>query len=161
MSKLISENKTVSSFTNNSTECSEVKVVKSIDESWENALNHGVRSVVEELLHPDFVWVHNQAEMIQRSKLDFLNFFDTVFPHSVSKPVSVRSGIREQRNVKVIKHPGTAVVYGFTDVKRAGGSINEPDTRPLLVFHFMRTYVKAANGYLLLANHTMLLSEGK
>ncbi len=94
------------SFTNNSTECSDVKMVKSIYESWENALNHGVRSVVEELLHPDFVWLHNQAEMIQRSKLDFLNFFDTVFPHSVSKPVSVRSGIREQRNVKVIKHRG-------------------------------------------------------
>ncbi|ENJ2051510.1 nuclear transport factor 2 family protein [Vibrio parahaemolyticus] len=79
MSKLISENKAVSSITNNSTECSDVKLVKSIDESWENALNHGVRSVVEELLHPDFVWVHNQAEMIQRSKLDFLNFSTLCF----------------------------------------------------------------------------------
>ncbi|HHX8650545.1 nuclear transport factor 2 family protein, partial [Vibrio antiquarius] len=143
----------ISDATPSSTESFDVEVIKSIDASWERALNEGARSVVENLLHHDFVWVHNQAEMIQHSKSDFLEFFDTAFLSSVQRSASTRTGTRNQRHVKVLTHSETAVVYGFTDVKRAGGSVTELDTRPLLVFHFMRTYVKSPNGYLLLANH--------
>lgn len=139
----------------------DVESIKSIDASWERALNEGNRSIVENLLHHDFVWVHDQAEMIQHSKSDFLEFFDSAFSNSQPRSGSVRSGIRSQRNVNVLVHPGTAVIYGFTDVKRVGGDVSEPDTRPQLIFHFMRTYVKSSNGYMLLANHTTLLSKGR
>ncbi len=142
-----------------SAEAFDAKAVKLLDQSWENALNDGNRSVVEKLVHRDFVWVHNQAEMIQHSKTHFLQFFDSAFAHLASRPKSMRLGERNQRDVSVLIDSGTAVVFGFTEVKRPGGDVNQPDHRPLLVFHFMRTYVKSDNQTLLIANHTMLLEE--
>ncbi|WP_070965559.1 nuclear transport factor 2 family protein [Vibrio sonorensis] len=143
----------------NPSEITVVEEIKRIDSSWETALNEGDRNAVEQLLHPDFVWVHNKAEMIQNSKADFLEFFRVAFEKSASLPRDIRRGVRRSRDVTALIHESTAVVFGYVDVKRPGGDKQQADERPVLTFHFMRTYVKGGQDYQLISNHTMLLSE--
>ncbi len=140
-----------------SAQCTSIELVLSLDAEFEHSLNVGSIEIVEKLLHPDFVWIHNHAVSSQESKAEFLAFFPQIIGRASLLPGNQRTGIRAQHDLKVILNPGTAIIYGFTDIKRPGGLLSEPDSRPLLKYHFMRTYIDSGYSCLLTANHTMEL----
>ena len=142
-----------------SAQCPNEDLVRSIDNEWEQALNYRSTDTYERILHDDFVWVHNHAGSVQDSKTNFIEFLTNRFENLGPIPNNARQGIRTQHDVKVIMTSNTAIVYGFMDIKRPGGKLSEPDTRPLLFYHFMRTYVSTGSGCKLISNHTMNLPD--
>jgi hypothetical protein len=123
-------------------DCLEEQSIRDLDASYERAFQDLDFSWFEKTLHPQFVWVHDHATVIQRSKSELFEDLRAFAETSGSAQV------RNQRDVEVSIVAKTAVVYGFTDVQRDGED---------LTYHFMRTYSLIDDECLLLSNHTMAI----
>jgi hypothetical protein len=91
------------------------------------------------------IWVHGDGIRTD-SKLTLLELVQRI--HN-GKPDYWKSRI--QKEIKVIISGTTGVVNGFTEVEKYDGSKQ--------TFNFMRTYSEIDGKCILLANHTILLSE--
>ena len=142
-----------------SAQCLNEGMVRSLDANWDQALNEGSKDVIQQILHEDFVWIHNHAVSVQESKSNFLSYFDETFGRAINRSATMHPNSRIQREIKVILNNGTAVVYGITEVTRGRAPISEPDSRQPEIYHFMRTYVSSDAECQLVSNHTMRLGE--
>ena len=124
-------------------QCATESALRELDAGFEHALEKNDLSYFEKELAPNFVWVHDHAGMVQRSRMEVIEFLRNVNGSASQE--------RTQTDVRVIMSSGTGVVYGFTDVIRGGQK---------LTFHFMRTYAAIGGKCVLMANHTMEIPQG-
>lgn len=96
-------------------ECLNEETLRSLDAQFEQALATGQLGYFDEALHADFVWVHNHAGMVQRSRQEVVAFLE-----EVSARTAESTQDRIQRDVEVMISEASGVVYGFTDVARGG-----------------------------------------
>ncbi|XOV87375.1 MAG: nuclear transport factor 2 family protein [Pseudomonadota bacterium] len=130
--------------------------IRKIDAQFDQSLVEWSDRYFEQYMHPNFVWVHNHATLIQRSRDEFLEMGRK--NHESGRPsVSIR---REQSNVVVLVETDTAIAYGYTSVERSENYVARTGSRKYLKYHFMRTYARLEDSWWLLANHTMEVWSG-
>ena len=125
--------------------------VRRLDAEYENSLVTGDYAALERLLHPDFVWVHNHAGFIQRSREELAGPIRATMQSGSPAMVSLS---RKQNDVSVVRAGGTSVIYGFTDVTRTDSYVQKTGNPKHVRYHFMRTYIEQMGECALLSNHT-------
>ncbi|WP_020210678.1 nuclear transport factor 2 family protein [Gilvimarinus chinensis] len=121
-------------------DCLEPEALKTLDYQYEQALRTGDREFLQQLLLPDFVWVHNHA-VAHESKADLLARLGPGYQAPKS---------REPSDVKVIRTATTAVIHGLSTVDKFTDGPRQANS-----YRFMRTYVKQGDECRLLAGQTM------
>ena len=135
-------------------DCLEKATLLRTDASYERALVEDNFSLLENLIHPTFNWVHNHASYIEQSR-------DALLAPMKERRKAGKDGYsvrREQSNLVYLRHGATGVIHGFTDVYRDKTKLNGPD-KQFTRYHFMRTYAMDKGSCKLLANHTMEIPE--
>ena len=125
--------------------CINAENLKKLDALWEKSLMVTNLEFFESTVSKDFIWVHGDGIRTD-SKLTLLELVQRI--HN-GKPDYWKSRI--QKDIKVIISGTTGVVNGYTVVEKYDGS--------QVTFNFMRTYSEIDGICILLANHTILLSE--
>ncbi|UTF59260.1 nuclear transport factor 2 family protein [Gilvimarinus sp. DA14] len=121
-------------------DCLAPKALTELDYQYEQALRTGDREFLQQLLLPDFVWVHNHA-VAHESKADLLARLGPDYQTLKS---------REPSDVKVIRTATTAVIHGLSTVDKFTDGPRHANS-----YRFMRTYVKHGDECRLLAGQTM------
>lgn len=136
-------------------DCSSEKQIRELDSRYERALLDGSVADLEQILHPKFVWVHNHAEFIQKSRDELVG--PIRLAQNAGRPsISLR---RDQSDVSVLMVAATGVAYGYTEIERTDAFVKSSGSPKLATFHFMRTYVSEAGRCLLISNQTMEVSR--
>jgi len=150
---------------------SEAEVVRSLDAAWELALLNGDNEALIRMTHLDFVWIHNHVNTIEESRAELIEhrernraFYESKLdsdemPTRRAHPVGAS---RDQHDVKVVVEDRTAIVYGYTIVVKSDRfAARNPDLSRKTTYHFMRTYTKVADQWMLLGNQTMAIPENE
>ena len=117
-----------------------------LDKRYEQALLEGDSDFLDQLLLPEFVWIHNLGVM-HETRDALLGRLQTHY----AKPES-----RIQTEVKIIRVDDTAVIHGLTAVEQI-----KQGERRINRYRFIRTYLNTAEGCRLLAGQTMKVWSGK
>ena len=112
-------------------QCLTQENIRRLDAGFDEALLHGSIDFFEQNLHPEFVWVHNHASSIERSRDDRL----TLMRERAS--AGRINAQRTQADVSVVLAGQVAVVYGFTDVERTAGFVERTGARRRLRYHWL------------------------
>ncbi len=124
--------------------CLEPENLKALDLRYEQALKNNDVAFFESHLADEYLWVHNHASATD-TKEAILDRAKDPTKGATGNPIA-----RESEDVKVIRYGNTAVVTGFTTVKRETSAPR---------YNFMRTYVEVDDQCLLLASHTMRIPD--
>ena len=118
-----------SSFCVEAEDCLDESSLRSLDKGYEYALRVGDLVYLQQLLAPEFVWVHNLAVQSE-TKADLLK--------RLSEPSEVPKA-RTTSNLTFHRLENTVVVSGLSSVEKynEGGK-----TTRIARYQFMRTYVK-------------------
>ena len=133
-------------------DCLAESTLRERDANYEKALVEDDVDYLDELLHPNFNWVHNHASYIEPSKAAIIN----PMRERIADDKPAYSVKREQSGVVYLRAGETAVLHGFTNVYRDKSKLTGDDAE-YSRYHFMRTYSRdtSSNSCVLLANHTM------
>ena len=121
-------------------DCLAPEALKALDYQYEQALRTGDREFLQQLLRPDFVWVHNHA-VAHEGKADLLARLGADYQPPKS---------RESSEVVVIRSDETAVIHGLSTVDKFTDGPRRANS-----YRFMRTYVLQEGECYLLAGQTM------
>ena len=89
--------------------------IRTLDLAYEQAVLTGDETFAIASMHPEFTWVHNHASSVQRSRAELLKAFNRTKQMSRNKH---DRGHREQSDVEVVIVGDTAVIHGYTLVRR-------------------------------------------
>lgn len=133
--------------------------IRAMDAAWEEAFFTNDLAFFEGNLHSDFVWVHNHVSSMEEGKDVLLAMVGRKQKREAGAQID-ELGSRTQRDVKVIMTENTAVTYGFLiKVHSKRYLANLEGASESVTYHFMRTYAKSDDQWLLLSNHTMEVPE--
>nr|WP_136250689.1 nuclear transport factor 2 family protein [Ningiella ruwaisensis] len=133
--------------------CLQEDAIRAVDAKYEKALLENDYAYLTNLLHPNFVWVHNHASYIEESREALL----APMRQRVAEGRPSHSVARTQEGVAVLIVENTAVLRGFTSVERHDTQTNDSGEKLKDVYHFMRTYILYDDKCTLLANQTMAI----
>jgi hypothetical protein len=130
--------------------CLDLKALMKIDAQYETALRTGDIKFLEDLLAPEFHWVHNLASLTE-TKTQLLTRMQQ--PEAELKA-------RRAHDTRLLRLDKTAVLQGLSSVDKWNA---DGKTFRTSRYQFMRTYVEHAGQCKLLAVQTMKVwsSEGQ
>lgn len=123
-------------------DCLEPQALRQLDAAYEEALRVGDVKLLEALLAPEYLWVHNLASQ-KENRAQLLARMD--------KPAEIPKA-RRSGDITIQRLGDTAVLQGLSRVEKwntDGKSFRSMD------YQFMRTYAKQGDKCLLLAVQTM------
>lgn len=131
-------------------DCLEPQALRQLDAAYEEALRVGDVKLLEALLAPEYLWVHNLASQ-KENRAQLLA--------RMHKPAEIPKA-RRSGDITIQRLGDTAVLQGLSRVEKwnaDGKSFRSMD------YQFMRTYVKQGDKCLLLAVQTMKVwsSDGR
>lgn len=128
--------------------CLDAEKLIRLDADYENALRKGDAQFLDQLLAPEFQWVHNLASLKETKAQLLLR---------VQKPEE-QPKARRSHDVSLHKIDKTVVLHGLSSVEKWNA---DGKTFRTLRYQFMRTYVEHEGRCTLLAVQTMKIWASK